>query len=155
MQIIYTAPGFLGTKALLYADITLVLIIISSTLFTIGWRLAVGKHYEIHRWCQTTAAALNAFVVITVMIKSFLVNILPGLPAKFFEGSFGITTVHAFIGAIGLVLGIFVDLRGNGLVPKALQFNDYKLFMRTAYTIYMISTAVGIALYIIVYVYGF
>jgi hypothetical protein len=89
------------------------------------------------------------------MIKSFLIYILPGLPAKFFEGSYGITTIHAFIGAIGLVLGIFVDLRGNGLVPKALQFNDYKLFMRTAYALYMASTAIGIALYIIVYVYGF
>jgi uncharacterized membrane protein YozB (DUF420 family) len=155
MPNLYTTPGFLGTRALLYSDITLIVIILSSTLFTIGWRLAVGKHYEIHRWVQTTAAILNAFVVITFMIKSFLTFIWPGLPAKFFEGSYEITTVHAFIGAIGLSLGIFVDLRGNGLVPKALQFTDYKLFMRTAYTIYMISTAIGIALYIIVYVYGF
>ena len=154
MPNIYTTPGFLGTRALLLSDITLVLIILSSTLFTIGWRLAVGKHYEIHRWVQTTAAAINALIVITVMIKSFLIFVLPGLPAKFFEGSYGITTVHAFIGAIGLTLGIFVDLRGNGLVPKAVQFNDYKLFMRTAYAIYMISTALGIALYIIVYIYG-
>jgi hypothetical protein len=37
----YLWPGFLGTKATFGPDLALVLILISSTLFMIGWQLAV------------------------------------------------------------------------------------------------------------------
>lgn len=144
--------GFLGTHAPFLSDLTLILILISSTLFTIGWQLAVHKHYQIHRWVQTTAAVLKAIVVLSVMIRAFDLYILPGLPGRFFEGTYGVTTVHTFVGLIGLVLGIFVDLRGNELVPKRLRFSNYKLFMRTSYAIYMLATLLGVIVYLEVYV---
>jgi uncharacterized membrane protein YozB (DUF420 family) len=62
--------------------------------------------------------------------------------------------VHALVGVIGVLLGLFVVLRGNDLVPKGLRFSNYKLFMRTSYIIYMLSTLGGIAVYIIVYILG-
>ena len=154
MGSVFGGPGFLGTNATFRPDLALVLILISSSLFTIGWRLAVHKHYRIHRWVQTTAAFLNAVVVLTSMVSSFITYILPGIPAKLTEGSYGVTTVHALVGAIGLLLGVFVDLRGNGLVPKGLRFKDYKLFMRTSYALYMLATLGGIVVYIVVYVFG-
>jgi hypothetical protein len=58
----YLWPGFLGTRATFGPDLALVLILISSTLFTIGWQLAVHQHYDIHRWVQTSAAIINALV---------------------------------------------------------------------------------------------
>jgi uncharacterized membrane protein YozB (DUF420 family) len=148
-----TGPGFLGTSASFQADLTLILILISSILFTIGWRLAVGKHYEAHRWVQTTAAIINTTVVVGVMVVSFVTHILPGIPGKLLEGDYALTTFHAVVGTMGLVLGVFVVLRANGLVPKPLRFKNYKLFMRIAYSLYMLATLLGIIVYVVVYIY--
>ena len=88
------------------------------------------------------------------MIYSFHTHILPGLPGKFFEGSYGVTTIHAMIGFFGLVLGIFVALRGNNLVPGSLRFSNYKLFMRTSYALYMIATLFGVLVYYEAFIIG-
>jgi uncharacterized membrane protein YozB (DUF420 family) len=88
------------------------------------------------------------------MVTSYIIHILPGIPAKLVQGDYAVTTLHALIGAIALVWGVFVALRGNNLVPKKLRFNNYKLFMRWAYGLYMLATLGGVILYIIVFVYG-
>jgi len=154
MKYYLSLPGFLGTHAINLSDLTLVLILFTAVLFTIGWQLARHEHYEIHRWVQTGAASVNAMVVLGVMINSFITHILPGIPGKLLQGDYGVTTVHAIIGAIGLVLGVFVVLRGNKLVPKALRFKNYKLFMRTSYTLYMLATFIGVIVYIEAFVIG-
>lgn len=146
--------GFLGTNGTLGADISLVISLLAAVLFTIGWRLAVGKRYEAHRWVQTAAACLNAVLVVAWMIRSFVVYILPGIPTKFGEGSYAVSTVHAVVGVLGLVLGLFVVLRGNDLVPQSLRFSNYKLFMRWSYVLYMLATLLGVIVYYVVYMGG-
>ncbi|MCZ7383269.1 MAG: DUF420 domain-containing protein [Candidatus Methanoperedens sp.] len=146
--------GFLGTKAKFLSDLSLILILLTAILFTIGWQLARRKHFQAHRWVQTVTACLNALVVLSVMINSFLVHILPGIPGKLLEGDYGVTTVHAIVGMTGLLLGIFVVLRGNELVPKGLRFKNYKLFMRTSYTLYMVATLFGVIVYLAAFVFG-
>jgi uncharacterized membrane protein YozB (DUF420 family) len=147
----YLWPGFLGTRATFGPDIALVLILISSTLFTIGWRLAVHKHYDIHRWVQTSAATINALAVLAIMVGSFVGFVLPTLSAKIAKPVTSITTIHAVIGTITFLLGVFVVLRANKLVPQALRFKNYKLFMRTAYALYMLTTLIGIVVYVVTY----
>jgi uncharacterized membrane protein YozB (DUF420 family) len=88
------------------------------------------------------------------MISSFIINILPGIPGKLNQGSYAVTTTHGLAGMIGLVLGIFVVLRGNELVPKSLRFANYKLFMRTSYVLYVLVTLMGVVVYVIVFVVG-
>jgi uncharacterized membrane protein YozB (DUF420 family) len=149
----YLFPGFLGTKATLGPDITIVLIILSSILFTIGWQLAVHKHYEIHRWVQTSAAIINAFVVLVVMVGSFWGFTLPQIPNNISQPPVWVTVIHACVGTICFLLGIFVVLRANKLVPQALRFKNYKLFMRTSYTLYMITALIGVAVYVVTYVH--
>ena len=143
MNDLLSSPGFLGTKAQFGSDATLVLILITAVLFTIGWRLAVGKRYQAHRWVQTLSAALNAIVVVSVMIGSFLTHIFPGIPAKLLQGSYGVTTVHAFVG-----------LRGNKLVPHALRFANYKASMRVSYALCLAATLIGGVVYVAVFAYG-
>jgi uncharacterized membrane protein YozB (DUF420 family) len=150
----FNGPGFLGTHAPFISDLTLILIIITAILFTIGWQLARHKHFEAHRWVQTSSASLNAVVVLVVMIRSFVLHILPGIPAKLLQGDYAVTTVHALVGATGLLLGIFVVLRGNGLVPQALRFRKYKPFMRTAYALYMTATLLGVIVYTEAFIIG-
>ena len=147
----YLLPGFLGTRATFGPDLALVLILFSSTLFTIGWQLAVHKHYGVHRWVQTSAAIINASAVLVIMVGSFWGFVLPTLSAKIGQPVTSTTTIHAVVGTITFVLGVFIVLRANKLVPQALRFSNYKLFMRTSYGLYMLSTALGIAVYVMTY----
>jgi uncharacterized membrane protein YozB (DUF420 family) len=154
MENIIVQQGFLGTNAPFIPDLTLILILITAISFTVGWQLARHKKFEAHRWVQTATACLNAVVVLSVMIRSFIVHILPGIPGKLQQGDYAVTTTHAIVGAIGLLLGIFIVLRANKLLPKVLWFKNYKLFMRTSYTIYMLATLLGVIVYLLVYVFG-
>jgi uncharacterized membrane protein YozB (DUF420 family) len=147
-------PGFLGTHAPFISDLTLTLILLTAISFTVGWQLARRKRYEAHRWVQTVTACVNAIIVLSVMIRSFVVHILPGIPSKLLQGDYAVTTVHAIVGMAGLLLGIFVVLRANKLVPKSLRFKKYKPFMRTAYALYMLATLLGVLVYFEVYVFG-
>ncbi|MGA2504127.1 MAG: DUF420 domain-containing protein [Anaerolineales bacterium] len=147
-------PGFLGTHATSLSDLTLILILLTAVLITIGWQLARHNHFEAHRWVQTSAASLNAIVVLVVMIRSFVLHILPGIPGKLLQGDYAVTTVHAIVGAIGLLFGIFVVLRGNELVPRALRFKKYKPFMRAAYALYMAATLLGVIVYMEAFIIG-
>jgi uncharacterized membrane protein YozB (DUF420 family) len=154
MQSFLNGPGFLGTHAPLISDLSLVLTLITAGMFTVGWQLARQGHYTIHRWVQTGAATLNAIVVVAFMITSFVRHILPGIPGKLLQGDYGVTTVHALVGTFGLLLGIFIVIRANELGPRALRFTNYKLFMRTSYALYMLATALGAVVYLLVYVLG-
>jgi len=149
-----TMPGFLGTKATLRSDLTLVLILITAVLFNVGLILARRKQFKAHRWVQTASMSVNTLVVLISMVTSYIIYILPGIPAKLGQGDYAVTTVHGIVGAIALLLGVFVALRGNELVPKGLRFKNYKLFMRWAYALYMLATLGGVGVYIIVFVLG-
>ena len=154
MKDFLNGPGFLGTNAPFISDLSLTLILLTAVMFTIGWQLARRKRYEAHRWVQTVTAIINAIVVLSIMINSYVTHILPGIPSKLLEGDFAVTTIHAIIGTMGLLFGIFVVLRGNNLVPKALRFKSYKPFMRTAYALYMLSTLLGVVVYVLTFVLG-
>lgn len=55
---------------------------------------------------------------------------------------------------LGLVLGLFVELRGNELVPQSLRFSNYKRFMGVSYALYMLGTLLGVIVYYVVYLGG-
>ena len=149
-----TTPGFLGTRATLRSDLTLLLIVFTAILFNIGFILARRKHFDAHRWVQTGAVILNSLVVLISMVTSYIIYILPGIPSKLAQGDYAVTTIHGIIGAFAFIFGIFVMLRGNELVPQRLKFQNYIPFMRWAYGLYMLATLGGIAVYIIVFVFG-
>lgn len=140
-------PGFLGTAANLAADITLILGALVGLMFTVGFALARQGRYSAHRWVQTGAALLNLVLVLWMMILPFRDFIMPGIPEKLDERFYGVTTLHALVGGPALLFGMFVVLRGNGLVPDRLKFSNYKLFMRTSYALYMLATLIGFWVY--------
>jgi uncharacterized membrane protein YozB (DUF420 family) len=146
--------GFLGTQASLLSDISLSIILLTAILFTIGWRLIRKNHVEAHRCVQTAAAILNAVVVLGVMISFFVTVTLPGLSGKVFEGTYGVTTVHALVGLIGLVLGLYVVISSNKLLPRRFRFTNNKLIMRISYVLYMVATLLGVIVYIEAYAIG-
>jgi uncharacterized membrane protein YozB (DUF420 family) len=133
------------------AVVSLVVVLVAAALLTVGWRLAVRGRIEAHRWAQTVAACLNAALVVAWMIRSFVVNVWPELPARLGQTSYATATAHAVTGVIGVGLGSFVVLRANSLVPERLAFHDYKLFMRTSYGLYLLATLTGVVLYVVAY----
>lgn len=154
MGILFKSVGFLGTEAPLISDISLIVMLLTAALFTLGWRLAVLRRYEAHRRVQTAAVLLNSLDVLFVMVSSYVIFILPGIPARLGEGSYGITTVHALVGLVSLILGVYVVLVGNSLLPAKLRFTNYKPVMRVTYALYMLATVLGVVVYIVVFVYG-
>lgn len=145
-------PGFLGTAANFGADATLVLMLGVALLFTIGFALARKGKYEAHRWVQTAGAAVGSLLVVWLMILPYRDFILPGLPGRLNEPFHAVTTVHALVGAVAFPFGALVVLRGHRLVPARLRFTNYKLFMRTAYGLYLAAIALGILTYIVWFV---
>ncbi|NCF67274.1 MAG: hypothetical protein GWP61_14990 [Chloroflexi bacterium] len=147
MTDLFHQPGFLGTSANWAADMTLLIMLLIALIFSIGAWMAVRGKYAVHRLLQTTAVILNLILVSWMMILPYRDFVAPGLPQRINERFYFVTTLHALLGFSALVLGIFVTLRGNGLMIKPLRFNNYKLFMRISYGLYMLATLVGIWVY--------
>ena len=145
-------PGFLGTAANWAADFTLMMMILFAALLTIGVVFAVKGKYDTHRWVQTVAVILNIIFVLWMMILPYRDFIAPGIPQQLNETFYWLTTLHAVVGAVAFILGTFVVLRANGLMIKALQFNNYKLVMRISYALYMLTVLLGIGVYIVWFV---
>ena len=148
MTDIFHQPGFLGTSANFAADLTLVLMILIAGLLTVGFYLARRQRFAAHRWVQTSAVTLNVILVFWLMVlpyRDYVIRDSGGPRPGYF---YWITSLHALLGAVAIPFGLFVTLRGNGLVPRALKFKNYKLFMRTAYTLYILTTLVGVLVYL-------
>ena len=141
--------GFLGTNANFGADMTLVLSLLVAALFSFGYYLARVRHnYDAHKWVQTGGSTLNIILVLWLMLlpyRDFILQDRGGPRESIF---YSVTSIHAFVGFFAFTFGNFVVLRGHKLVPKRLRFNNYKPFMRTAYTLYMLTTALGVWTYI-------
>jgi uncharacterized membrane protein YozB (DUF420 family) len=143
-------PGFLGTRASLGADLSLVGSVLVAIAFTVGAWLAIRGRYGAHRWVQTAGALLNLALVLGLMIPSLLAvdpaeNV--GLPLS----SILFMTGHEIVGVFALLFGLFVVLRGNELVPAPLRFSNYRPYMRLAYGLYMAATLIGVAVYVVLY----
>lgn len=143
--------GLFPTNAPLAADLSLALSLLVAALLTVGVFLARARRYSAHRWVQTVAVALNIALVAAVMLGSFVESVTPGVPERLGQPYYALGVVHGLAGLVAFAFGGFVMLRGNGLVPRALQFRSYKLYMRWAYGLYMLATGLGAALYAVWY----
>ena len=144
-------PGFLGTFASLRADLSLILIIMTAVLLTIGWRLAVHKKFAAHQLVQNLAVAMNLVVVLLAMVGIFVQQYLPAIPGNLDNQVLALTSIHAFTGVLGLLYGVYVALCGNAFLPGKLRFNNFKTFMRISYALYMMVTIGGVILYLTLY----
>lgn len=149
MADILHAPGFLGTSANFGADMTLLLSGLVAVLLSLGVVFAVRHQYEVHRWFQTSGVVLNAVLVLWLMVLPYRDFVAPpNNPAMLPLSAIATTRIHAAVGATALLFGLFVMLRGNGLMIKPLQFSNYRVFMRVSYILYMTATLIGLFVYI-------
>jgi uncharacterized membrane protein YozB (DUF420 family) len=146
--------GFLGTRGTLGSDLSLIIMLAAAATLTVGWRLAVARRFGAHRWVQTSAVCLNLVPVAVWMIRFFILYVIPVLPGDLGKGTYLLTTIHAVAGAIGAALGVFIMVRANQLWAKGQSLSRYRTLMRTAYLVYLLATALGVAVYWVVYVRG-
>jgi uncharacterized membrane protein YozB (DUF420 family) len=142
-----SGPGFLGTHASLLTDITLVLVLVVVALFTTGFFMARQKNLIVHRRIQTIAFITILVLSLTLMVPSFrafVMNDSGGPRPHYF---YVITTLHAVMGALGLLLGSYVVLGAGLLGPNVLPLKYYKGFMRLAFVLFLASALTGIWVY--------
>jgi uncharacterized membrane protein YozB (DUF420 family) len=143
--------GFLPWGGSLGADLTLLVSLAAFAALTAGVVLAKKKRFAAHRWVQTCAAGLNTVPVIAWMGRSFRLHVVPELPGALRDGAYLVTTSHAAVGLLGLVLGLAVVARANQLEARGDSLSSYVLPMRAAYLMYLIGTATGVWVYAAIY----
>jgi uncharacterized membrane protein YozB (DUF420 family) len=139
--------GFLGTHASFLSDLTLVLVLVVVSLFASGFILARRKNLLVHRTVQTIAfftILILASVMMVLPFRDYVLNDMGGPRPHYF---YIITTLHAVMGAIGLLIGLYIMLGAWLLGPKVLPIKYYKGFMRLALVMFVASALTGIWVY--------
>lgn len=140
--------GFLGTGAALKADINLVIQLLMGIALLLGMGLARRGHYRAHAICQGSVMLFNLVMITLIMLPSFRLGVLPGLPGELGKPYYSVATLHASLGAIAQLLGLYIVLRaGTRLLPQFLRFQNYKLWMRTELVLWWTVILFGVATY--------
>ena len=142
--------GFLGTGASFAADLNLVLQLAMAMMLTLGFALAKAGFYRAHGLCQSAVVLLNLALITRIMLPAFRFGVLPGLPASIAKPYYGIATLHATIGTITQLLGLYIVVRAaTDWLPERLRFQNYKFWMRTELGLWWVVVVLGAATYYI------
>ena len=142
------AAGFLGTGARLAADINLIVQLLMGLALLFGMVLARRGLYRAHAICQGSVVLLNLILIALIMLPPFASDIVPGLPQRLSQSYYFFPTLHAILGSAAQLLGLYIILRaGTNLLPEALRFQNYRLWMRTELALWWIVIILGIGTY--------
>ncbi len=140
--------GFLGAGATFSADLNLVVQIGMGLALLFGMWLARRQRFRAHGICQATIMLLNLALIALIMWPSFQRQVTPQLPAGLKDSYYAITTLHAALGTIAELLGLYIVLvAGTGLLPEGLRFKNYKLWMSSALWLWWIVIFIGLGTY--------
>jgi uncharacterized membrane protein YozB (DUF420 family) len=141
-------PGFLHTHATLFTDLTLVAVLAVGFMFTRGVYLVrrgnpVGHHFN--QIIVTIVIIIIAAWLMILPFRDFVMRDLGGPRPSYF---YIITVIHALVGLAAILIGVFVVLASNNLIPNVLPLARYKPVMRVSYAMFMIAILTGIIVYI-------
>src|SRR5450432_1043065 len=145
--------GFLGTAAPRYADAVVLLEMGMGLVLLLGAVLARRKKFRVHAWCQSTVVLLNLAIVLLVMVPSFQTRVSPKIPAKLCKHYYALATMHAVLGTVGEIAGLYIVLAaGTNLLPQRLRMTRYKFWMRGVLALWWVVLLLGLATYVRWYV---
>ena len=114
----------------------------------LGMVLARRGLYRAHAICQGSLVLLNLVLIALIMLPPFASDIAPGLPQRLGQPYYFFPTLHAILGSAAQLLGLYILIRaGTNLLPRALCFQNYRLWMRTELALWWIVIILGIATY--------
>ena len=140
--------GFLGTGATFRADLNLVVQIAMGLALLVGMWLARRQRFRAHGICQASVMILNLGLIGMIMWPSFQRQVTPQLPAGLKDSYYAITTLHAALGTIAELLGLYIVLvAGTGILPAGLRFKNYKPWMYSTLWLWWIVIFIGLGTY--------
>ncbi|MBI1763731.1 MAG: hypothetical protein HYR56_20080 [Acidobacteria bacterium] len=139
---------FPGTGAPWRADLNLVLQLLMGGVLLLGMWLARRQRFRAHGICQAAVMLLNLPLIALVMYPAFQRSTLPRLGAGFGKPDVLITTLHAGLGLLAELMGLYVILvAGTKLLPAAWRFQNYKRWMRATLGLWWLVIAFGLGTY--------
>src|SRR6185295_5463487 len=131
-----TGTGLFGTRASLFADINLLAELLLLFGLTVGFGFALTKHVSMHQYNQTFWVFFNILLVLFIMIVSFSRQVVRGIPGSLLKAYYATSFIHAVLGTITVLCAIYILLRMNRLLPKALRISWWKGLMRLTLGMY-------------------
>lgn len=145
--------GFLGSGATFRADLNLVVQVAMGLALLVGMSLAKRKKFREHKYCQSSVMLLNLLMIFLIMAPSFHKQLQPQVPGGLKEAYYLVPYVHATLGTIAELLGLYIVLvAGTKMIPRKLRFKRYKPWMRTELALWWLVVLIGIATYCLWYV---
>jgi uncharacterized membrane protein YozB (DUF420 family) len=82
------------------------------------------------------------------MIPSFRIRVLPGIPAKLGKAYFALAAVHATLGTVTEIAGLYILLSaGTSVLPERMRITKYRVWMRSVLVLWWVVLLLGIATY--------
>lgn len=140
--------GFLGLGGTFQADFNLVVQAAMGLALLMGMLLARQKKFRAHKYCQASVIILNLALIFSIMAPSFHRQVEPSVPSRFGEAYYLVATIHASIGTIAELLGLYIVLvAATNILPEKLRFKRYKPWMRAALALWWLVILLGIGTY--------
>jgi uncharacterized membrane protein YozB (DUF420 family) len=131
-----------------YANAILLLEIVMGAGLLIGALLARKRRFRAHAWCQSAIVLANLAVIVLVMIPSFRAQVSPKIPLKLGKPYYALATVHAALGTITEIAGLYILLAaGTSVLPERFRMTKYTLWMRTVLVLWWVVLLLGLATY--------
>lgn len=146
MENLRSAPGFFGPNLL--ADMTLVLQILFFLVLSAGVVAQLQGNFKWHRRLQIPVVLLNLFVIIFVMLPTFL-RAAADLPAASTQVPVFVAVSHALLGGLAELLSLYCLLAGLNVLTQKIGVLRY--WMWSAYTAWTAAIVFGIGVYLVYY----
>ena len=142
--------GFFGAGPLI-ADANLILEVFLVAGITYGFLLARRGDIEAHQINQTTWVVLNIGLIALVMAGS-MQDVKIAKAAAFANWRIAVTWLHAALGTLTALAGLWIVLQMNDVLPRSLHLAAWKNLMRAAFAGYWLTALLGFATYYFWYI---
>jgi plastocyanin len=109
-----------------------------------GASLARARRYQVHGWVQTFIVLLNLGLILSVMLPSFQRLVRQASPH---DSLYRAGIVHGLLGTLAEILGLYVVLSANNLLPMQFQLSGYRRWMRLTLAMWIVAVISGSLFY--------
>lgn len=142
--------GFLGTRAEITADFTLLLQIVILFVLLLGYKLKMDKRFRRHGITMSLGVVLHVISILLVMIPS-LISFSDLLITEISTIPVLVTWIHALIGLLAVIVGLFLIVEWRFRYPPKMTCAKRRPFMKPLFTMWTIASLLGIVVYVYAY----
>jgi uncharacterized membrane protein YozB (DUF420 family) len=155
--------GFLGTKASLLSDVSLLLETVIVIAIVVGWRLGKTHKGWRHHWIMLFTVVVDVGFLIVYMLRRLLepTVLFPSHGTFYFAVYLPVVMVHSIISSVAFIAGIVLTVQGirHGIRDSAARkfrlSPDYRPghvgWGKWTVWFYLLSGVSGIAVYLMLY----